>query len=94
MDDRIMTLHPAGKQGVRIDRDKYEAVKSAILAVVGDEATPFQGLVERVGVVLGDSFTGSVGWYTTTVKLDLEARGLLERVPGPGPQRLRRSVSG
>lgn len=33
---------------------------------------------------------GSVSWYTTTVKLDLEARGELERVPGSRPQRLRR----
>jgi Family of unknown function (DUF6958) len=33
---------------------------------------------------------GSVGWYTTSVNLDLEARGLIERVPGAQPQRLRR----
>ena len=32
----------------------------------------------------------SVGWYATTVKLDLEARGLIERVPDARPQRLRR----
>ncbi len=30
----------------------------------------------------------SVNWYTTTVKLDLEARGLIRRVPGVSPQRL------
>lgn len=33
---------------------------------------------------------GSTGWYTTTVKLDLEAKGEIERVPGSTPQRLRR----
>jgi hypothetical protein len=33
---------------------------------------------------------GSVNWYTVTVKLDLEARRVLERVAGARPQRLRR----
>ena len=33
----------------------------------------------------------SIGWYATTVKLDLEARGLIERVPEAKPQRLRRT---
>jgi hypothetical protein len=33
----------------------------------------------------------SVLWYVTTVKLDLEARGLVRRVPGSSPQRLVRS---
>jgi hypothetical protein len=29
---------------------------------------------------------GSVSWYTTTVKLDLEARGGIARVKGAKPQ--------
>jgi hypothetical protein len=33
-------------------------------------------------------FEGSIPWYVTTVKLDLEARGVIERVPGPGEQKL------
>ncbi len=33
-----------------------------------------------------DSFDGSVMWYYTTVKLDLEARGEIRRVPGSRPQ--------
>jgi hypothetical protein len=38
---------------------------------------------------MGDAFEGSVSWYVTTVKLDLETRGVVERVPGQKPQRLR-----
>lgn len=35
---------------------------------------------------------GSVGWYTTTVKLDLEARGEIARVESARPQRLVRLI--
>ncbi len=31
---------------------------------------------------------GSVAWYTTTVKLDLEVRGEIKRIEGANPQRL------
>ena len=49
----------------------------------------FAELGRRVAGQLGPEFEGSPMWYFTTVKLDLEARGLLERVPGPGVQRMR-----
>jgi len=32
------------------------------------------------------NFDGSVMWYVTTVKLDLEARGQVKRVPNSRPQ--------
>jgi hypothetical protein len=34
-------------------------------------------------------FRGSIGWYTTIIKLDLEARGLIELIPDKKPQHLR-----
>ena len=33
----------------------------------------------------------SVGWWTTVLKLDLEARGLIERLPTKGRQRVRKT---
>ena len=48
----------------------------------------FYGLNDEVGRQLEGNFEGSIGWYVTTVKLDLEARGVIERF-GKGPQRLR-----
>ena len=49
----------------------------------------FSELTDAVGQRIGDVFDGSVGWYVTSVKLDLEARGVLERIDGRSPQRLR-----
>lgn len=91
MTDRILTMHPdSEKTGVNIDLGKYEVIKAAILNVL--EATPelqFSELLGAVRNVVGDEFSGSMSWYVTTVKLDLEARGLIERVPGKKPQHLR-----
>jgi hypothetical protein len=89
MDERILTKHPEGKQGVRISRAKYEAVRQAIVESLreGGEMT-FERLNDAVSRRLKDKFAGSIAWYTTTVKLDLEARRIVKRVSGSSPQRL------
>lgn len=97
--ERILTLHPAGKRGTRIARDKYEVMKLALLKAIprGRAGVPFRELAERVRPHLDPAVYGagdSVTWYVVTVKQDLEARGLVEQVPGKGPQRLRRAGSG
>lgn len=87
---KIRTLHPRGRQGVNIDRRKYELIKDSILntlAVHGE--LPFAELARQVEKNMTAPFRGSIGWYTVTVKLDLEARGLIERLPDKEPQVLR-----
>jgi hypothetical protein len=88
MEDTILTLHPdVAKQGVRIHRDKYETVRSAILELLRIHGPlTFTGLGDRVADALHSTFDGSVTWYYTTVKLDLEARGEIRRVPKSQPQ--------
>ena len=90
MDEKILTLHPAGKAGVNISRSKYDVILDAIIESLraGGELT-FGGLTDAVREKLVDSFDGSISWYVTTVKLDAEARGLIERVPKSRLQRLR-----
>ncbi len=77
MADKIMALHPEpGKAGTNISQARYDLVRVAILdALQVDGAIAFQALSEAVGMRLPSDFDGSVGWYTTTVKLDLEAPG-------------------
>ncbi len=89
--DKILTLHPdPNKRGVNIDPSKYRLMRETIesvLAAAGELS--FVELLLAVETQLLPVFEGSVGWYFTTVKLDLEARGVIERVPGAKPQRLR-----
>jgi hypothetical protein len=92
MTEKILTLHPEGKAGVNIDRDKYEMIREAILGLIDSrEEIAFKNLAPEVGRLIGESFDGSVSWYVTTVKLDLEARGIITRVPKTTPQRIRMS---
>lgn len=91
MRDRIMTQHPEpGKSGVNVDRQKYYVIREAILESMRaqDEIT-FKDLVRDVRRKLEGAFEGSISWYVTTVKLDLEARGIIERIPNSRPQRIR-----
>ena len=92
----VATRNPArGKKGPRIDAARYDAMKKALLAVIPKrgEGVSFSDLERLVRARLPrETFAGaSVPWYATNVKLDLEARGLVRRVAGSGPQRLLRT---
>jgi hypothetical protein len=91
VDEKIMTLHPdPGKQGVRIDRAKYDQVAEAIQDALREHGElTFMELVQVVEAKLQAQFSGSISWYVITVKLDLEARGKIARAPKAKPQRVR-----
>lgn len=90
MSEKVMTLHPEGKSGVNLSKAKYDLIRDAIIDVVRENGEiTFADLTTTVEENLGDSFDGSVPWYVTTIKLDLEARGVIERLPNVSPQRLR-----
>jgi hypothetical protein len=83
----IRTLHPEKKQGVNISKEKYEIIRNAILCVLEKEKEiTFMKLSRAVEKEVNGNFEGSVMWYVTTVKLDLEARGVVKRVPKSRPQ--------
>ncbi len=88
--DKILTLHPEGKNGVNIDREKYNLMKEYILETVRKHSgISYKELNERANTDLEGTLSMSIPWYLVTVKLDLEARGLIERIPGTSPQQLR-----
>ena len=78
------------KRRVNIDGKKYHQIEQAILDVLSEESeVEFKMLPTAVEERLHNRFEGSIPWYTTTVKLDMETRGIIERIPGSRPQRLR-----
>jgi len=96
--ERIRTKHPEGKQGVNIEKSKYDAMRRALLRVIPRRAAgvPFRDVYALVEDHLDRNVFPpgvSVGWYVVTVKLDLEARGEIARVEGAKPQRLRRTTA-
>jgi len=90
MKDMIRTLHPQKKQGVNISKEKYEIIRKAILNTLhSQKEITFMKLSRAVEKEVNGNFEGSVMWYVTAVKLDLEARGQVKRVPNSRPQVVR-----
>ena len=77
-----------GKNGVRIDKAKYETMRAAILEVLAEGPCAFTPMTERIAQKLEGSFSGSISWYAVTVKQDLEARGVIRPLPGTKPVKL------
>ena len=87
-DELFLTVQPEpAKQGVRIDTAKYSTIREAILHNLHCYGSlTFTQLGALVEEDLHDTFSGSVMWYYTAVKLDMEARGEIRRVPNSRPQ--------
>jgi hypothetical protein len=92
MKETIKTLHPDKKQGVKISKAKYDVIREAILSAMNEQQEmTFMNLSRAVEKEVNGNFEGSVTWYVTTVKLDLEARGVLKRVLHSRPQLIKRT---
>ncbi|MDB5120702.1 MAG: hypothetical protein JWN56_1920 [Sphingobacteriales bacterium] len=88
IDERILTQHPLGKSGKNISAEAYNLHKSAILSALTDNELTHKELLNEVNQLLTDKFSGNINWYAETVKLDLEARKLIERTNSK-PQKYR-----
>lgn len=90
MSERILTMHPEGKQGVNILKEKYDQIAETLLEIIQEKgAVSYQDLNDITIDKLEGTFDGKIPWYVVTVKLDLEARGIIERVPKTSPHQLR-----
>ena len=91
---RVACRTPAdGRDGVtNIPEWKFDAVRSAILDVLRDGDIAFKDLKAAVGSRMSDDDLkrlGSLGWHVTTIKLELEVRGEVKRMPDQVPQVIR-----
>ena len=77
----IQTLHPhPDKTNKKILLYKYEVIKENILEILDHSQPTHTELMEELYNRVKDSFEGGVQWYGETVKLDLEAREVIERI--------------
>ena len=89
-DQRILTLHPSGKQGVNILERRYELVKDTLIALLQTHGEiSYKELNEMAEGELAGKLDGSIPWYVVSVKLDLEARGVITRIPKTSPHRIK-----
>ena len=87
-EEKILTKHPQGKTGRNISKKSYETLKTAILAALRKKELTHTELFEQLNMNLKGKFDGNISWYGETVKLDLEARKIIERTDSK-PQRYR-----
>ena len=87
--EMIQTLHPdKTKTNKKISLEKYNYIKKHLLAVLKKTELTHTDLMEALYRRVKDEFEGGVQWYGETVKLDLEARGILQRT-GKKPEKYR-----
>jgi hypothetical protein len=87
-EERILTKHPLGKHGKNISKKDYEIIKLAVLNILEDKELTHTELFNQLNKNLKGKFPGNVSWFGETVKLDLEARKIIERTSSK-PQKYR-----
>lgn len=84
--EKILTKHPQKKKGWNIDKTKFNVIKKSIVDCLKNKELRFTQLTQQISKKLKGKFQGSFPWYVEVVKLDLEARKIIERVPKTKPQ--------
>lgn len=84
-----------GSNGFAVTAAKHAPIRKAILAFVprNPDGVTFKELVVAVSRKVPKALfpkPGSVAWYTKVVQLELEAEGVIARIAGVTPQRVRR----
>lgn len=76
------TTHPRTGRQFSIDTAIYDPIKAAILqSLKGTKGKIFTELTDDVVKTIRKKipgFTGSIPWYTISVRLDLETKGIVE----------------
>ncbi len=86
--EKILTKHPEGKTGRNIEKQTYDLFKSAMFSILKGKQLTHTELLDQLNKILKSKFDGNISWYGETMKLDLEARKLIERT-NDKPQKYR-----
>lgn len=95
MPEMFDALNPQpNKANTTVNKANHDACRAALLDIIprSSEGVLFGDLADLVTPKLPPKVAQSTKplWWVTTVKLDLEARKIIERIPRASPQRLRR----
>jgi hypothetical protein len=79
---KIIVTHPATGTERQFDASIYEPVKAAIIkSLKGSKGKTFSELTDDVVKTIRKQlpdFRKSIPWYTISIRLDLETRGIVE----------------
>lgn len=79
---KIIVTHPVTGTERKFDAAIYEPVKAAILqSLKGNKGKTFTELTDDVVKIIRKQmpgFKGSIPWYTISIRLDLETKGMVE----------------
>ena len=79
---KVIVTHPVTRTERKFDSTIYEPFKAAILqSLKGSKGKTFTALTDDVVKIIKKKlpgFTKSIPWYTISVRLDLETKGIVE----------------
>ena len=79
---KTVITHPESKRQMKFDAAIYEPVKAAIIqSLRGSKGRTFTELSDDVVRIIRKKMPGfkrSIPWYTISIRLDLETRGIVE----------------
>lgn len=84
---KSIITHPESKREMKIDASIYEPFKAAILqSLKGSKGKTFSELVnavekiihKKLPVPIASGIKKSIPWYTISIRLDLETKGLVQ----------------
>jgi hypothetical protein len=87
-EEKVLAKHPLGKSEKHINKQSYETLRKAILSALRNRELTHTELLDQLNKSLKGKFSGNISWYGETVKLDLEAREIIERTSSK-PQKYR-----
>ncbi len=96
---KIIVTHPATGTERKFDAAIYEPIKAAIIqSLKGSKGKTFSDLSDDVVKIIKKkmpAFNKSIPWYTISIRLDLETRGIVETFVEKGQKlnRLKKSTS-
>ena len=90
MEQKVRLKHPQGKKPVSMSKEKYDLLKPVVLKYLRSKGkAPFSEISSAITKDFKTNrtkFQGSLPWHLEWVKLDLEARKIIKRVPNTTPQ--------